>query len=169
MPIEPEGLTDAQIREMVFAQMAEDVQSTSACFLLTYRPDGFARLYGMGFLQDGWTYFMSTFRGMRKHLDIAASPRATILVQLPAVRRDHFVQIDCVPRELSADDLEPWQQRRFVRWPHELRLYQSQNKPWVGWLFHPVKIRVNGYVASGKWRETAIVFNRQDLGLPPLD
>jgi general stress protein 26 len=163
-PLEPERRAEVLARATAF------IREHWTCYFATYRPDGYARLYGMGYLlaDDGWTFFMSTFRDMRKHLDIVGNRRVSFFLVDQSIRKDHFIQIDALARELSDEELAPWQERRFQKWPHEIEAFAKQGKPWVGWLFDPVRMRVNGYVNDGPWYETPVVFTRAELGLPPL-
>jgi hypothetical protein len=159
---------DPAIRADVLDKAVTYIREHSTCFLLTYRPDGYSRLYGMGYLLDGLTFFMSTFREMTKAADLATNARATLFLIDQRIRPDHFIQVDTAVSELTDEELEPWQQRRFEKWPHEVDALARQNRPWVGWLFEPIRLRVNGYITGGAWHETPVVFSRQDLGLAPL-
>jgi general stress protein 26 len=160
---------DPGVRAEVLEKATSLIRASTTCILVTYRRNGHGRVYGMGYLQEGWLFFMSTFRDMTKAGDLAGNARAMVLIQDPGIRWDHFIQIDTVATELSDEELAPWQETRFKQWPHEIELFASQNRDWVGWTFEPIRLRVNGYINSGPWLETPVVFTRKDLGLPVLE
>lgn len=165
---------DPALRQRVLDDAYADIQSSYITLLATY-PEGedFPRLRGMGFVHDGWTFYMSTRTRYLKAREIAASPKVMILFTNNARRRDHFIQIDGFARRVVGDEFDLWQERRYVKEGDGLRRIAAgmQKDEWSGWVIDPIRVRANGYIdrSESRWSEAPVVFNRADLGLPPLE
>jgi general stress protein 26 len=162
---------DPAVRQQVLDQALAEKLGRSHCLFSTITPEGYPRLIGMGYLNDGWRSYLSTIKGIRKVLDIEANPRVTILLTDTNVRRDHFIQIDGIAIEQTGEDQAEWQRRRFIQWPHEIEMYDARNQQWTGWIVEPLRVRVLGLLprGTGYWSEAPVLFKRHELGLPPLE
>ena len=161
-----------ELRANVAARALEHVsQRRAAATLVTY-PVGepYPRLRGMGFAHDGWTFYMSTLKKRRKAREIAANPHVSVLFFDKEIRRDHFIQIDAYAVELVGEEFEALQARRVAKEGDLLRrAWAAVAGERVGWRFEPIRLRLNGYVSEGRWREAPIVVTREQLGLPAFN
>src|SRR3954469_16349475 len=97
----------AALRDEAVLHALEDISNTVTCTLITYPVDEeFPRLRGMGFVHDGWTFYMSTKRDWKKALEIAGNSRGTILFNDSNRRRDHFIQIDAQATEVTGEEFD---------------------------------------------------------------
>jgi hypothetical protein len=161
----------AALRDEAVRQALEDISRTVTCTLITYpRGEAFPRLRGMGFVHDGWTFYMSTKRDWKKAIEIAGNSKATILFNDTNRRRDHFIQIDAYATEVTGEEFDTWQEKRYVKEGEGLRRVAARMAPgdWIGWRFDPVRVRINGYISERPYQEAPAVAYRKHLGLPPL-
>ena len=107
---------DPALRQRVIDQAFADIQATRTTILATY-PTGedFPRLRGMGFVQDGWVFYMSTRTRYLKAREIAGSPKVSVLFYDTTRRKDHFIQIDGFAHHVVGDEFDSWQERRYVK------------------------------------------------------
>lgn len=160
---------DPAIRSAVLAQARELVEVRRICQLLTTSLDGYPIQRGMGYILDGWRLYVSTIDGLAKAEELRQEPRCAMVWNDQQIRADHFVQLQCIAREVTGDELAAWQERRFERYPQERKLYGDTLDEWVGWVLEPVRLRCLGYVKERSyWGEVPIVYGRASLGLPPL-
>jgi pyridoxine/pyridoxamine 5'-phosphate oxidase len=163
-----EGLTDL---ELASAQRAAGRTPTLSVTLVTYPIGEYPKLRGMGWLNDGWVFYMSTRRVSKKASEILQDPRVSVLCIDHQRRRDHFIQIDGVAQEVTGPEFEAYQERRYQKEGENLRRATEGMTPadWFGFRIEPVRLRLLGYVNVRPWTEAPVVFTRDQLGLPPLE
>lgn len=140
--------------------------------MATYPPgEPFPRLRGMGFVHQGWTFYLSTKAVWRKAREVRGNPHVTLLFYDSTRVPDHFVQIDCQAIEVTGEARRRWQALRFAREGASLERAAAgmQEDDWAGWRMEPVRVRINGYQRNGRFQETPLVFHRAELSLPPIE
>ncbi|GIW06024.1 MAG: hypothetical protein KatS3mg060_0829 [Dehalococcoidia bacterium] len=164
-PLDPE--TKSRVRD----EALDFIRGRRIGIMVTYPPgEPFPRLRGMGFVHEGWVIYMSTKREWLKAKEIAANPHVSVLFYDTAKRSDHFIQVDCRAFPVSGEEFDRWQERRFEKEGDGLRRVAAgmTRDDWAGWRLEPLRVRINGHLNSGPWREAPVVLKRRDLGLPPL-
>ncbi|MCS6800952.1 MAG: pyridoxamine 5'-phosphate oxidase family protein [Chloroflexota bacterium] len=162
---------DAETKARVRDEAIALIGSRRIGILVTYPPgEPFPRLRAMGFVHDGWVFYVSTRRGWRKAAEVAANPHVSLLFSDTAKRADHFIQVDCRAIEVSGGEFDRWQEKRYQKEGEALRRATAgmTRDDWVGWRLEPLRVRINGHISSGPWSEAPVVLSRHELGLPPL-
>lgn len=162
---------DPALRDSVVAQALSDMSPIRTCTLITY-PAGedYPRLRAMGFVFEGWKIYVSTKRIWQKAREIEGNPKVSVTIVNQNIRRDHFIQIDGVAVPVEGEEFAMWQERRFAKEGDLLRRAAAgmTDEDWAGWRIEPVRLRINGYINEGPFREVPVVALRKSLGLPPL-
>ncbi|MFN8535814.1 MAG: pyridoxamine 5'-phosphate oxidase family protein [Dehalococcoidia bacterium] len=162
---------DQESKERVRDQALDFIRNRRTGIMATYPPgEAFPRLRGMGFVHDGWVFYMSTRAEWQKAAEVAANPNVSILFYDTTIRNDHFIQIDCRAIRVRGDQFTHWQEQRYLKEGDGLRRVTvgMTDDDWAGWRLEPLRVRINGYITSGPWREAPVVLSRRDLGLPAL-
>ncbi len=169
MPAPQPTPLDPAVRAAVLAQARQLIGERRVCQLQSTSLDGYPVQRGMGYLVDGWHLYISTIEGLAKAAELRQEPRCAMVWTDQAVRADHFVQLQCIAREVRGVELAAWQERRFQRYPQERQIYGDAVGEWAGWVLEPVRLRCLGYVKERSyWGEVPIVYGRRALGLAPL-
>ncbi|GIW10334.1 MAG: hypothetical protein KatS3mg061_1391 [Dehalococcoidia bacterium] len=164
-PLDP--ATRARLANEALALIAQQ----RIALLVTFPPgEPFPRLRAMGFVHQSWQCYLSTRRTSRKVREIEANPLVTLLFCDQHRRRDHFIQLDSLAVAVNGAEFLAWQERRYQKEGEALRRATAGMTPadWAGWRLEPLRVRINGHLDAGPWRETPVVLTRADLGLPPL-